>query len=151
MLGAHADHFMLAQMRERVTAITPNAGGQSLVVPDRERPGTAHVTVRGGYGLPGPQRTVSSSFVPGMGGVAAPPAAPSPRSMLPGMGYQDMLPGMGYQDMLPGMGIDASALVGGGTSQPAKPKFTIGFDIAAGTSIAAVVIGVAYLLLRKKK
>ncbi len=104
MLGAHADHFMLAQMRERVTAITPNAGGRSMEVPDRERPGTAQVTVRDGFGMPGPQRTVSSAYIPGMGTIAPPPPAPSPASMLPGMGFQDMLPGMGFQDMLPGMG-----------------------------------------------
>jgi len=113
MLGAHADHFMLAQMRERVTAITPNAGGQSLQVPDRERPGSAHVTVKDGFGMPGPQRTVSSSFVPGMGGVAAPPPAPSPASMLPGMGFQDMLPGMGESSMLPGMGELSSGMKAG--------------------------------------
>ncbi len=115
MLGNHADHFMMAQLRENVTAITPNAGGQSLVVPDRERAGSAHVTVKGGYGIPGPQRTVSSSFVPGMGSVATPPPAPSPRSMLPGMGdilgsRRSMLPGMGAQDMLPGMGELSSGM-----------------------------------------
>jgi len=90
MLGAHADHFMLAQMRERVTAITPNGGGRSMSMPDRERYGTAQVTVKRGFGSPGPQRTVSSGFVPGMGHVAAPPAAP--QTMLPGL--SDMLPGL---------------------------------------------------------
>lgn len=99
MLGNHADHFMLAQMRERVTAITPNAGGRSMTMPDRERAGSAHVTMKRGFQMPGPQRTVSSGYAPGamMPGMGA-------QDMLPGMGEQDMLPGMGEQDMLPGMG-----------------------------------------------
>jgi hypothetical protein len=74
MLGNHADHFMLAQMNERVSAMTPNAGGRSLSVPDRERAGSAHVTVRGGFAMPGPQRTVGPDYSPGRG------------SPLPGMG-----------------------------------------------------------------
>lgn len=96
MLGAHADHFMLAQMRERVLAITPNAGGRSMQVPDRERPGTAHVMAKAGMMQPGSQRTVSSAFVPGMGAVERPAASPQP-SMLPGMGCcgGEMMPGMG--------------------------------------------------------
>lgn len=113
MLGNHADHFMLAQMRERVTAITPNAGGRSLELPDRERAGTAHIRVRGGMRPPGPQRTVSSGFVPGMGGDMMPGMG---GEMMPGMGCAspeairragmggDMMPGMGQTDMLPGMG-----------------------------------------------
>lgn len=110
MLGNAADLFMTAQMRERVVAITPNGGGRSMQVPDRERPGTAHVTVKGGMRVPGPQRQVSSAFVPGMGTLAAPAAPPSPASMLPGMGCcaamplgGEMIPGMGGV-MLPGMG-----------------------------------------------
>jgi hypothetical protein len=102
MLGKAADYFMNAQMRERIVAITPNAGGRSLHVPDRERPGTAHVSVKRGMQVPGPQRSVSSAFMPGMGGVAAPPPPPVPAGMLPGMGGA-MLPGMGGS-MLPGMG-----------------------------------------------
>lgn len=103
MLGNAADHFMLSQMRERVVAITPNAGGQSLQVPDRERPGTAHVLVKAGFQVPGPQNQVSSGYLPGMG-LVAPSAQPQvPRGMLPGMAG-GMLPGMNGATMLPGMG-----------------------------------------------
>lgn len=93
MLGNHADHFMLAQMNERVSAMTPNAGGRSLSVPDRERAGSAHVTVRGGFAMPGPQRTVDSDYspgrgaIPGMGGVLG-----APGSFLPLAGPDGFLP-----------------------------------------------------------
>jgi len=86
MLGNHADHFMLAQFNEHVTAITPNAGGKSFDVPDRERAGTAHVTMPRGFQMPGPQRVVSSGFVPGASFVAPPRLSPDPSGALPGMG-----------------------------------------------------------------
>jgi hypothetical protein len=100
MLGNHADYFMLAQMREKVHAIGPNAGGSSLSIRDRERPGAAHVTVRDGFGMPGPQRVVNTGFVPGIGCVAPPP--PLPSGAIPGMGG-GALPGMSGS-ALPGMG-----------------------------------------------
>lgn len=83
MLGTAADHFMLNQMQERVVAHPSNALGQSMIVPDRERPGTPHVMMKAGV-VPGPNNQVSSSWVPGMGSVAEPAAAPS--GALPGMG-----------------------------------------------------------------
>lgn len=83
MLGVAADRFMLNQMSERVIAHPSNALGQSMIVPDRERPGTSHVMMKRGL-VPGPQNQVSSSWVPGMGSVAEPAAAPS--GALPGMG-----------------------------------------------------------------
>ncbi len=82
MLGIAADRFMLNQMSERVVAHPSNAYGQSMIVPDRERPGTSHVTMRAGL-VPGPQNQVSSSWVPGMGAVAEPASPPS--NALPGM------------------------------------------------------------------
>lgn len=121
MLGKHADHFMLAQMRERVVAITPNAGGRSLQVPDRERPGTAHVMAKAGMMQPGSQRTVSSGYIPGMGAVERPAPAPLPNA-LPGMSGA-MLPGVGCC----GMG-----------------EITMG----KAAAIAAVLAG-GYLLLKK--
>ncbi len=83
MLGIAADRFMLNQMSERVVAHPSNAYGQSMIVPDRERPGTSHVMMRAGL-VPGPQNQVSSNWVPGMGSVAEPAAPPS--GALPGMG-----------------------------------------------------------------
>ncbi len=82
MLGAAADRFMLNQMSERVVAHSSNAHGQSMQVPDRERPGTAHVMMKAGQ-MPGPQNQLSSDWMPGMGFVAEPAAPPS--SALPGM------------------------------------------------------------------
>lgn len=76
MLGVAADRFMLGQMNERVVAHTSNAHGQSMIVPDRERPGTAHITMKAGQ-MPGPQNQVASSYVPGMGPVAQPARPPS--------------------------------------------------------------------------
>lgn len=112
MLGKHADHFFAQQARERVLAITPNAGGRSLSVPDRERAGSAHVTVRGGQQMPGPQRVVSSGAMPGMGHVAAPAAPVRTSGALPGMGGGALpgmsggaLPGMSGSSALPGMGF----------------------------------------------
>lgn len=103
MLGRHADHFFLQQARERVLAITPNGGGRSLSVPDRERAGSAHVTVRGGQQMPGPQRVVTSGALPGMGSVAVPVRPVQPSGSLPGMGG-GALPGMSGSSALPGMG-----------------------------------------------
>jgi hypothetical protein len=131
MLGNHADYFMFAQMRERVHAIGPNAGGQSLNVPDRERAGTAHVTAKGGYGMPGPQRVVSSGFMPGIGGVAAPP--PLPSGAIPGMGG-GALPGMSG-GALPGM------------SGGALPGMS-GLDTKT-VGLLALGAGVLYLVLKK--
>lgn len=83
MLGIGADRFMLNQMSERVIAHSSNAAGRSMQVPDRERAGTAHVMMKVGQ-MPGPQRQVSSNYVPGMG--AAPPLPAVPSGALPGMG-----------------------------------------------------------------
>ncbi len=82
MLGPAADRFMLNQMNERVIAHPSNAHGQSMRVPDRERPGTAHVMMKAGQ-MPGPQNQLSSDWMPGMGFVNEPAAPPS--SALPGM------------------------------------------------------------------
>ncbi len=88
MLGIGADRFMLNQMTERVIAHPSNAAGRSMQVPDRERAGSAHVMMKVGQ-MPGPQRQVSSSYVPGMGpapDLAKPPAMAVTNSALPGMG-----------------------------------------------------------------
>jgi hypothetical protein len=135
MLGRHADHFFATQARERVLAITPNGGGRSLQIPDRERAGSAQVTMRG-HTVPGPQRQVSSGYMPGMGTVEAPPAPVQPSGALPGMGGSALpgmggsaLPGMSGGDMLPGMGF--------------LPQNWI---------IPGIVVGVgAWLLLRKRR
>lgn len=100
MLGVAADRFMLNQMNERVLAHSSNALGQSMIVPDRERPGTSHVMMKAGQ-VPGPQNQVSSSWVPGMGAVAEPSAPPS--GALPGMGGGLM-----------GISIDTGTLLGFG-------------------------------------
>lgn len=126
MFGAHADHFMLAQMRERVTAITPNAGSSGLRVPDRERAGAPHVQMRAGFGMPGPQRVVSSKFIPGRGALPGMSSVDEPSGgALPGMGtyvespaYQGSngLAGVGRSGALPGMGYFRSFLDGIGLS-----------------------------------
>lgn len=139
MLGRHADHFMLSQMNERVHAITPNAGGRSLQLPDRELAGTATVRVKGGFQSPGPQRTVSSDYapsgmLPGMGIMAG-----SDSSMLPGMG--NLGNGPGRTGMLPGMGNITSMLPGMGLLSD------IGTSLGVG-GLAAVGVGI-WLLLRK--
>lgn len=107
MFGAHADHFMLAQMREHVTAITPNAGSPGLRVPDRERAGAPHVSMLAGFGMPGPQRVVSSKFIPGRGAIPGMSNVDEPSGgAIPGMGG-GALPGMsgvGRSGSLPGMG-----------------------------------------------
>lgn len=125
MLGRHADHFFRQQARERVLAITPNGGGRSLQVPDRERPGTAHVTMKG-HSVPGPQRQVSSGYMPGMGTVEPAPAPVQPSGSLPGMG-DGALPGMSG-GALPGMGF-----------------------LPQGWILPGLALGaVAYLVLRKR-
>jgi hypothetical protein len=87
MLGNAADQFFLGQMAERVSASLPNGHSRSMMVPDRERAGTSHVTAKAAQ-MPGPQRQVSSAWMPGMGTSDAPPTPPSlqPSSALPGMG-----------------------------------------------------------------
>jgi hypothetical protein len=85
MLGNSADHFFLGQMTERVVAHPSNAKGQSMQVPDRERAGTARVAFKN-QEMPGPQRQVSSGYMPGMGSVPTPPAPPRAGGALPGMG-----------------------------------------------------------------
>ncbi len=129
MLGNNADHFMLSQMRERVTAMTPNAGGRSFSPPDQERAGTATVRAKGGFGLPGPQRQVSSSYSPGI----------QPSGALPGMGgfqRSGALPGMGAfqrSGALPGMGEDGAAAPTVAVSLP--PSVMIGWGVAAAALI----------------
>lgn len=88
MLGKAADHFFAQQMRERVVAQPGNSASTSMSVPDRERPGTAHVWMKGGT-APGPQNQLSSDYMPGvaqMPRLAIPPGAVA--------GYAPMLPGM---------------------------------------------------------
>lgn len=124
MLGNAADHFMLSQMRERVHAITPNAGGRSFAPPDQERAGAAHVRMRGGMGLPGPQRQVSSNYSPGL----------QPSGALPGMGGlqpSGALPGMGWftSGALPGMGEDGAPSPTVAVNIP--PAVMIGWGAAA--------------------
>jgi len=116
MLGNHADHFMLAQFNEHVTAITPNAGGKSFDVPDRERAGTAHVTMPRGFQMPGPQRVVSSGFVPGASFVAPPRLSPDPSGALPGMGNDPSgaLPGMGEGGQGVAVNLNTATLLGWG-------------------------------------
>jgi len=133
MLGNAADHFMLSQMRERVQAITPNAGGRSFSPPDQERAGTAHVRAKRGLQMPGPQRYVSSSYSPGM----------QPSGALPGMGgfsSSGALPGMGgfsTSGALPGMGNDGAA-----------PTVSVSIPPAVMIGWAAVVAGLFYFLNR---
>lgn len=83
MLGTGADRFMLNQMTERISAHPSNSASRSMVVPDRERAGAPHVTMKVGQ-MPGPQRQVSSDWMPGMG--EAPQLADVPSGALPGMG-----------------------------------------------------------------
>src|ERR1700677_5045464 len=98
MLGAGADRFMNNQMQERVTAYPSNAASTSLSIPDRERAGAPHVTMRLGQ-RPGPQSQVSSDYMPG---VAPMPRLPTPpTSSVPGMSGGG-LPGMSGGG-LPGM------------------------------------------------
>ena len=123
MLGKNADHFMRQQARERVSAMSPNGGGRSFSPPDQERSGAPQVTLRGGMGIPGPQRSISGGSIPGMGFVRAPRQVPrgglagmagvygvQPGGALPGMGAYSQpsgsMPGMGHQPggALPGMG-----------------------------------------------
>lgn len=80
MLGKSADHFMLNQLNERVLAIPSNSRSPGMPVFDRERAGTSTVRMKGTI-IPGPQNTVDSSYVPGMGPVRAPAAPPSPSGM----------------------------------------------------------------------
>lgn len=97
MLGTGADRFMLNQMQERVSAHPSNSASRSMIVPDRERAGAPHVTMKVGQ-MPGPQRQVSSSWMPGMG--EAPQLADVPSGALPGMGG------------LAGITVDTSTLLG---------------------------------------
>lgn len=108
MLGAGADRFMNNQMNERVTAYPSNAASTSLSIPDRERAGAAHVTMRLGQ-RPGPQNQLSSDYMPGvapMGRIPVPPTSSLPGMSgggLPGMSGGG-LPGMSGASWLPGLG-----------------------------------------------
>lgn len=134
MLGNAADHFMLSQMRERVLAITPNAGGRSFAPPDQERAGSAHIRMRGGMGNPGPQRQVSSNYSPGI----------QPSGALPGMGSYDRsgaLPGMGaygHSGALPGMGEEGAP----------SPTVAVNIPPAVMLGWAAVAAGLFYFMTR---
>lgn len=108
MLGKAADHFMLNQMRERVVAHPSNAASRSMVVPDRERAGAPHVTMKGTF-MPGPQRQVSSDYMPGMGPapkLAGPPST-SHGAPMPGMGW------LGDITLSTGTVLGLAALAGG--------------------------------------
>jgi|GEM_PF-2128239 len=133
MLGNHADYFMGQQMRERVLAITPNGGGRSMQLPDRELAGTATVRVKAGWAMPGPQRTVGTDYAPGRSGA------------LPGMGC--CMPGMGSDPSgaLPGMGGGALPGMSGG----ALPGMS-GLSTKSMLGIGAAIIA-GYVLLRKKR
>ncbi len=96
MLGNYADQFMMAQKAERVLAITPNGGGRSMPLNDRERAGSAHVMMKAGL-QPGPHSQVSSAWMPGMG--TEPVPLPPPSTFMPGMN---------------GVTVDTSTLLGFG-------------------------------------
>lgn len=136
MLGNAADHFMLSQMRERVSAVNPNAGGRSFSPPDQERAGTATVRARGGLQMPGPQRFVSSNYSPGI----------QPSGALPGMGGiqpSGALPGMGGiqpSGALPGMGDDGVA--------PAPSTVAVNIPPAVLFGWGALALGLVYFLTR---
>lgn len=155
MLGKNADHFMRQQMHERVSAHSPNGGGRSFSPPDMERAGAPQVTLRGGMGVPGPQRAISGGSIPGMGFVRPSARPPMPRTSgaLPGMGGVDRsgaLPGMGGVDRsgaLPGMGgvfgVDRSgALPGMGALDFTNP-------VTIGATLVAAYFGYAFLKKRK--
>ena len=71
MLGRAADHFMLNQMNERISAVPSNANGQSLQINDRERPGTSRFVMPGTIS-PGPDNAINSGWVPGATSVQTP-------------------------------------------------------------------------------
>lgn len=105
MLGIAADRFMLNQMQERVIAHPSNSQSRSMVVPDRERAGSAHVTMKRSQ-MPGPQRQVSSDYLAGMG--AAPPL-PSP----PSVSHGAPMPGMGDVTVSTGTLVGLAAVAAG--------------------------------------
>lgn len=101
MLGRHADHFMATQARERVMAITPNAGGAGYNPPDQERAGAPHVMMKRGMSAPSAQATVLSGQLPGMGRMTMPRGQRLPRGVYPSSGR---LAGLQPSGALPGMG-----------------------------------------------
>lgn len=138
MLGNAADHFMLSQMRERVSAMSPNAGGRSFAPPDQERAGTATVRARGGLQLPGPQRYVSSNYSPGI----------QPSGALPGMG------GFQPSGALPGMGsFQPSGALPGMGEEGAPPTSTVAVNIPPAVLFGwgALALGLVYFLSRPAK
>ncbi len=154
MLGNHADHFMLSQMRENVTAITPNAGSAGLKVPDRERAGAPHIKMKAGFGMPGPQRVVSSQFIPGRG--ALPGMSGVQRSgALPGMGHsisyapywQSHLAGDQPGGALPGMSGGALPGMSGVQRSGALPGMG---DITFSTTTVLGIAAIAGLYLWAK-
>jgi hypothetical protein len=162
MLGKNADHFMRMQARERVSAMSPNGGGKSFSPPDMERAGAPQVSMRGGMGIPGPQRAISGGSIPGMGFVRAPrrpQLAGVPRGALPGMSgvfgidRSGALPGMGAYSQpsgsMPGMGNDPSgALPGMGALGAIFGLSGTTMGLMAGGAVLAFV---GYKMMAKKK
>jgi hypothetical protein len=159
MLGKNADHFMRMQARENVSAMSPNGGGRSFSPPDQERAGAPQVSMRGGMGIPGPQRSISGGSIPGMGFVRAP--RPVPRGALPGMsgvfGVQrsGALPGMGAYSQpsgsLPGMGAysqPSGSLPGMGALGAVFGLSGTTMALMAGGMLAAFV---GYKMMAKKR
>lgn len=143
MLGAGADRFMTNQMQERVIAHPSNSASTSLSIPDRERAGSAHVTMRLGQ-RPGPQNQLSSDYMPG---VSAMPRIPvPPTSSLPGMSG-GALPGMSG-GALPGMSGGAPPGMSGGSWLPGLGSMSLTTPTLIG--LAALAGGVYWYFNRKK-
>ncbi len=71
MLGRAADRFMLGQMTQTITAVPSNANGQSLNLPDMERPGTTRFRMNPVIQA-GPNNSTNSGWMPGATSVRVP-------------------------------------------------------------------------------
>jgi hypothetical protein len=151
MLGRHADHFMLRQARERISAVPSNAKGQSMPMVDRERAGTQRFTMASTI-RPGPDNVLDSGDAPGAEAVAAPQTVTLQNGYYPGAEALQTTP-MGnkgdlFASHLDGLGEDP---IMGGQPDPApvivapEPFLTPKTIMLLG-GLAAV----AFLMTRKK-
>lgn len=142
MLGRAADHFMLSQMKERITAVPSNAEGQSLPIADRERAGTSRFTMPSTI-KPGPGNEIASGWMPGATSVQAPQTIALSNGYYPGEGFNADSPAAAESDSF--LGAEATEAPAAPAVAPVAPLLTSKTMMILG----AVAIGV-YFLSKKK-
>lgn len=148
MLGRHADHFMINQMKTRINAVPANGGGQSLSIPDRERAGTPRFTMAATI-TAGPDSVLNAGDTPGSVPVAAPHTIDLSNGYRPGAEARGMGPadvGAGNATFESFLGADPVSDAAPAVAAPAAPASNKKTLLLIGGALA-----LGYFFLRKKR